>query len=132
MVKKTGPQFVSRSVMQAAELARVAEPAGRNRLLGLFAPDDFSALVPHLKEVTLERGRVLHDPGSQIEHVYFPHNGMISMVVVMPDGETVETVTIGRDGAVGLMVGLGLRQARSRAIVQLSGTAVRAPAARFA
>ena len=106
--------------------------AGRNRLLDLLAPADFSVLAPHLKDVPLERGRVLYDTGNEIEHVYFPHSGMVSVVVVMPDGETVETATIGREGAVGLTVGLGLRVARSRAIVQLPGSAARIPAARVA
>lgn len=115
-----------------AQVDRAAEAVGANRVLSQLAPADFSRLVPHLKDVPLERGQVLHDTGGEIEHVYFPHSGMVSIVVVMPDGETVETATIGREGAVGLAVGLGLHQARCRAIVQLPGTAARLSAARFA
>jgi hypothetical protein len=34
--------------------------------------------MPHLRVVPLERGAVLHESGNALEHVYFPHSGMVA------------------------------------------------------
>jgi len=44
---------------------------------------------------------MLHDVGQEIEHVYFPHTGMVSLVAVMRSGAVVETATVGRSGVIG-------------------------------
>jgi len=108
------------------------EAGGRNRLLGLLPQEEFSQLAPHLREISLEQGRVLQEPGETVDYVYFPHGGMISILAVMSEGETVETMTIGREGAVGLTSGLGSQTALNRATVQLPGSAAQASAARWA
>jgi CRP-like cAMP-binding protein len=107
------------------------EPGRSNRFLGTLPPHDFSLLAPHLRTVALERGAILHDAGEEIERVYFPQSGMISLVAVMADGRTVETATVGRAGVIGASAGLGARLAVSTAIVQLSGTAAWISAAQF-
>src|SRR5262249_28544650 len=86
-------------------------------------PHDFSLLAPHLRTIPLERGVMLHDVGEEIERVYFPHSGMVSLVAVMQNGATVETATIGRAGVIGASAGLGVRSTVARALVQLPGTA---------
>src|SRR5262245_52751228 len=68
---------------------------------------------------------MLHDVGEEIEHVYFRHSSMVSLVAVMQSGATVETATIGRGGVIGASVGLGPRWTFGRAIVQLPGTTAR-------
>jgi CRP-like cAMP-binding protein len=107
------------------------EPGRSNRFLGTLPPHDYSLLAPHLRTVALERGVILHDVGEEIERVYFPQSGMVSLVAVMADGRTVETATVGRGGVIGASAGLGARLAVSRAIVQLSGTAAWISAAQF-
>src|SRR5215471_18131531 len=88
-------------------LARQLEHGRFNRFLATLPPHDFSLLAPHLRTAPLERGVMLHDVGQKIEHVYFPHTGMVSLVVVMQSGATAETATIGRAGAIGARAGLG-------------------------
>lgn len=94
-----------------------------NRFLASLPPHDFAMLAPHLRTIALERRVLLHDTGDEIEHVYFPHTGMVSMVAVMQSGATVETATIGRGGVIGASAGLGARLTTARAVVQLPGTA---------
>src|SRR5215831_8396961 len=106
-----------------APLARQIEHGRFNRFLASLPPHDFSLLAPHLRTAALERGVMLHEVGEQIEHVYFPHTGMVSLVAVMQSGATVETATIGRAGVIGASAGLGARTAMARAVVQLPGTA---------
>ena len=104
-------------------LARQLEHGRFNRFLATLPPHDFSLLAPHLRTHALERGVMLHDVGEQIERVYFPHSGMVSLVAVMQSGATVETATVGRAGVIGASAALGARTAMARAIVQLPGTA---------
>ncbi|HKF11066.1 MAG TPA: Crp/Fnr family transcriptional regulator [Xanthobacteraceae bacterium] len=112
-------------------VARQLEHGRFNRFLSTLPPHEFSLLAPHLRTVTLERGVMLQDVGEEIEHVYFPHTGMVSLVAVMQSGATVETATIGRWGVIGASAGLGARWAVSRAIVQLPGTAAWISASHF-
>jgi CRP-like cAMP-binding protein len=102
-----------------------------NRFLAALPPHDFALLTPHLRTVTLERDMILHDAGDEIERVYFPHSGMVSLVAVMRSGATVETATIGRAGVIGASSGLGAKQSVGRAIVQLPSTAAWLSASQF-
>jgi len=57
--------------------------------------------------------------GQEVDEIYFPLSGMVSLVVLMQDGRAIETATVGREGVVGAMAGLGLHVSRVRAIAQL-------------
>ena len=104
---------------------------GRNLLLAALPDRDRALLVPHLKEVPLAQGTILQEQGDRVEHVYFPHHGIISLLAVMQQGNAIETATIGYEGAVGSLAGLGPRRSHTRAVVQVPGTASRIPAVRF-
>jgi len=104
----------------------------RNRLLAALRPSERTSLEPHLEEVPLSQGQILQEQGDDIERIYFPHSGMISLVAVMNHGgKMIETATIGREGAVGAMAGFGPRHAFRRAIVQVAGTAAKISTAPF-
>jgi CRP-like cAMP-binding protein len=104
---------------------------GRNGLLAALRPADFSLIAPDLTDISLAQGFVLHECGDAIKHVYFPQSGMISLLAVMQNGTAVETATVGREGAVGIMAGLGSRIAPHRAVMQIEGVVSRIAAARF-
>ena len=70
----------------------------RNRLLAALPPADFDLLVPQLKTVALDQDAVLSRVGNQIEHVFFPHSGAISLMVDMANGKTVATAAVGARG----------------------------------
>src|SRR5262249_38149171 len=93
------------------------QQSGRfNRFLATLPPHDFASLAPHLRTVALERSALLHDVGGEMERVYFPYSGMVSLVAVMRDGTTVEAASVGRAGVIGASAGLGATLAVSRAI----------------
>ena len=102
-----------------------------NRLLALLTRADASRLIPSLSVDSFEQGLVLAEPGDETEQVYFPHTGMISLLAVMQDGKAVETATIGSEGVVGAMAGLGLHVALTRAVVQTPLIASHIAAAQF-
>ena len=90
----------------------------QNRLLAALPPEDYGLVAPHLTHMDLERGRLLYEPGDRIDVVYFPHDGVISMMTLMENGAAIESATIGREGALGLRAAVGPRLSLSRAIVQ--------------
>src|SRR5262245_9875459 len=103
----------------------------RNLLLAALPAQDFALLAPHLKEVVLEQGVVLQEQGDRIDQVYFPHDGIISLLAVLRHGDAIETATIGYEGAVGSFAGLGVRRSHTRAVVQVRGAALRIAASPF-
>ena len=94
---------------------------GRNRLLNALEPGELALLSPYLTRAHIKQGVMLLEAGDRIDAVYFPESGMISLLAVMEAGNGVETATIGREGAVGIMAGLGGAIATGRAVVQLEG-----------
>jgi CRP-like cAMP-binding protein len=100
----------------------------RNRLLEAFGEPARAALSPHLSETSLSLDRVLGEPGEAVEYVYFPSSGVVSMITVLEDGRAVESLTVGHEGAVGLLPALGEPAWSTRALVQLAGTAWRVSA----
>ncbi|HEX7761670.1 MAG TPA: Crp/Fnr family transcriptional regulator [Caulobacteraceae bacterium] len=76
-------------------------------------------------------GRIVAERGSVVTDVYFPSSGVFSIVTLMEDGEAVESLTVGREGAIGLVAALGEPVSEARAIVQISGSAWRISAERL-
>jgi CRP-like cAMP-binding protein len=110
----------------------VKRPGGTgNRLLAALPPADFALLAPELETVALDQDVVLSRARDLIEHVLFPHGGVVSLMIDMANGQTVATAVVGRDGAVGTLSVLGPSPSTITAIVRAAGTASRIPASRF-
>jgi CRP-like cAMP-binding protein len=90
-----------------------------NKLLASLPRKDFDALRPHLTSISLLQGDVAYETGAEVDHIYFPHGGMFSLLWVMRDGKAIETATVGREGVIGAMAGLGLYKSLVRVMVQL-------------
>jgi CRP-like cAMP-binding protein len=97
----------------------------QNRLLAALSPEDHQLLAPRMVPITLEKGALLYDPGDLLDTVYFPDDCVISLMTLMESGSAIESATIGREGALGLMASVSPRQCLSRAIVQVAGRARR-------
>ena len=99
-----------------------------NRLLATLSPSDRFILEGAAEVVNLERDAVLFDAGGEVAASYFPAAGaMISLVLFMQDGRTIEVATIGKEGAAGGIVSCGSAPAFGRAVVQMAGPALRVP-----
>ena len=90
-----------------------------NILLAALPRDHFDRLLPNLSTVVLQQGIVLYEAGAEVDQVYFPQYGMLSLLAVLRDGKAIETATVGREGVVGAMAGLGLYKSLVRVVVQL-------------
>jgi CRP-like cAMP-binding protein len=102
-----------------------------NKLLAALPRRHFDLLAPNLTTVSLQQGEVLAEPGDEPDHIYFPESGMLSLLAVLRDGKAIETATVGREGVVGAMAGLGLYKSLVRIVVQLSTTVSKIPAPQF-
>ena len=103
----------------------------RNQVLNAISPSDRTTLEPHLKPVTLASGDVLFEPEQPADRVYFPNTAVLSVMMVMEDGRTVETDTVGNESAVGILAALGASMSVNRTLTQIPGTALVIPAARL-
>ncbi|HEX4711915.1 Crp/Fnr family transcriptional regulator [Phenylobacterium sp.] len=101
----------------------------RNFLLRALAADDNACLAPHLREVSLSRAQPLYEPGDGVDTLFFASNACISVVSVMHDGRIVETTTVGRESAPGLLDAVTDLPATSRMFVQVAGGALALPSA---
>ena len=97
-----------------------------NRLLATLSPTDRGLLDAASEVVTLRRGQLLFAAGDQIAAAHFPVPGtMISLLVDLADGRSMEVATIGKEGAVGGIISCGKPPAFARAEVQIPGAAIR-------
>lgn len=96
-----------------------------NRMLRCLSEADYVRLASRLENVSIPRGTVVCNPGQPLEYAYFPIGCVLSSVIQLENGATVEATTIGNDG----MVDVGLAVNRSTTpyliIQQVSGDCLR-------
>jgi CRP-like cAMP-binding protein len=74
----------------------------RNDLLCALPPDEFRRLINQAKKIAFDRDYVFYEADTAIRDVYFPIEGLVSIVTPLQEGETVEVLVVGREGMVGL------------------------------
>lgn len=97
----------------------------RNLLLRALPADCLDRLWPHMESVALQPKRVLHYPQTPMPHLYFPEEGLISIVAYAGEGKGVEGWLVGREGFTGIPIILGEDSPSHRRVVQVGGTALR-------
>jgi CRP-like cAMP-binding protein len=80
-----------------------------------------AALARNLRQVRLDYGFTIYEANTPINEIYFPQSGIISLTVIMQDGDRVHTSLIGREGGVGLQRGFGAQNSLTQATVQKGG-----------
>ena len=84
-----------------------------------------------LTPVKLSLGEVLYKRGGASRYVYFPNEGMVSLLAVADQRGELEVGLVGAEGMVGLSAALGAPSSPVRAMVQGAGSAMRITTARF-
>jgi CRP-like cAMP-binding protein len=92
-----------------------------NEMLASLSFAEFEELRPYLTTMGLARGAVLVEAGELPRRVYFPHSGVVSLVVRLSDGHMIETGMVGRESLVGGSAGLHAAIAPNTAVVQIAG-----------
>src|SRR5712672_859742 len=91
----------------------------KNLLLAGLPRNVFEALRPDLVHVELEIRTPIYRAEDEVEWVYFPSTGMISILQSTPDSRGIELATVGKEGALGAIAGFGLNYALAAAVVQM-------------
>jgi hypothetical protein len=93
-----------------------------NNLLRRLSAADFGLIAPHLSLEKAQPSDLLYNPGDDVEIVHFPCGpSLASYLVSNEDGRDVETILVGREGAVGGIVSQGYLPAYTRIMVKFGG-----------
>ncbi len=98
-----------------------------NRLLQDLIEKEYAVLAPHLQEVPLDRGKVLAEAGDSLPYLYFPIEGVLSLVGTTENGATVEVADVGREGMATVSAIFGSRTLPFRLVTKIAGRALRLP-----
>jgi CRP-like cAMP-binding protein len=120
----SGPQPKIAEV-RAGERTSPGGKAIRNKLLLRLADQEFQIVRPHLEFVDLPHGLNLYQPHRTLRYLHFPDEGLISLVIELKDGKSVEAGVLGKEGAAGVPAILGLERSALREVVQIAGEGCR-------
>ena len=83
-------------------------------------------IAPYLAHEEAKANDLLYNPGDDVEIVHFPCGpSLVSYMVSFENGRDVETILVGREGAVGGIVSQGYLPAYTRIMVKFGGPFVR-------
>jgi CRP-like cAMP-binding protein len=97
----------------------------RNHLLSYLTTADLELLKPHLEPIELPRLFQIETPHKPISHVYFPQDGIVSVVATIPRDHRIEVGIIGRDGLTGHSVVMGTDRNANSTFMQVAGHGLR-------
>src|ERR1700682_1627832 len=103
----------------------------RNRLLLALPARNLKQLMPELEHIRCQSEQILMDADSSLDHVFFPHSGVVSVVAVYADGSVIEMATVGREGCTGVQAFFGAKISSVRLLVQIPGSAAKMSRAAF-
>ena len=95
-----------------------------NRILSALPETEYQRIIANLEPVQLSLNQILYEARQKCELVYFPTQGIVSLVSVMENKSTTEIGLIGSEGMVGTLQFLGEGICNSFSVVQVKGTAM--------
>lgn len=96
--------------------------ASPNQMLAHLCLDDFQAIRSHLQPVLLKPRAVLQEQRRSADGVYFIESGLVSLRVLATDS-LLQIAFVGRGGAVGASLALGIPNSIHQSVVLFSGRA---------
>jgi CRP-like cAMP-binding protein len=95
-----------------------------NHFLASLSAQDSELIKPHLHPMDLPREAILYRAEETISRLYFPHSGVVSLVVGFANGQFVEAGMFGRNSVIGVGAALDGVVALNQAIGQVEGSGV--------
>lgn len=93
----------------------------KNHMLAELSADDFARLAPHLSATRLGLRRPLEDANKPIKQIFFPDEGIVSVVASGTHARASEIELIGREGMTGINVVMGNDRSPHQSYVQVAG-----------
>jgi len=113
--------------LQPGERTNPSGKAVTNQLLLSVPDNEYRLLRPALEFEELPHHVNLHQPHEAQEFAHFPNNGLISLVIVLHGGKSVEAGLVGNEGFIGTPGIAGLIRSPFLEVVQISGDGFRVP-----
>jgi CRP-like cAMP-binding protein len=98
-----------------------------NLLLAALPATVYQQLLPRLELVQMDLGHSLYESGGQLQYVYFPITGIVSLLYVTAGGNSAELAVVGCEGMIGVSLFMGGETTPNRAVVQSACRAYRLP-----
>jgi len=97
--------------------------APTNRMLAALSSAELGRLAPHLRRVKLKENQILFDVEDDVRQVHFVETGVVTLISMTDEGDSIEVGIVGFEGVVGVPSILRCRRAPFRAQVQIAGEA---------
>jgi CRP-like cAMP-binding protein len=99
-----------------------------NRLLATLSDEERKLLAPYMEPLELQPGDAVLNAGDLVQHSVFPYDQLVvSLIVELSGGRSVEVASIGKEGAIGGIVSAGNAPAFTHGVVGMRGKAVAVP-----
>ncbi|MHB8525990.1 MAG: Crp/Fnr family transcriptional regulator [Candidatus Acidiferrales bacterium] len=118
-------------IVHSGERTNAAGKPVSNKILLSLPDKEYCSIRPHLDFVDLPNHRNLYEPVHTLKFVHFPNRGLVSLVVPMEDGKTVEAGVVGNEGMSGIPAAVGIQRSPLREIVQIGGDGFRVTTTAF-
>jgi len=96
-----------------------------NHLLSALKPSDFSQVARNLTRVRVRPKQIIYKPNAPLDFVYFPENTVLCLLTLMSNGDSIESATVGREGASWISSSVGARSMPCETIAVHEGTALK-------
>ena len=93
----------------------------KNYLFAALSGDEWQRVLPQLNAVYMPLGQAIYQPGSTLDHVYFPTTAIVSLTYEMENGASAQIAVVGNEGMVGVSLFMGGQSTPSRAVVTSAG-----------
>ena len=96
-----------------------------NQLLSALKPSDFSQVARKLTRVKLRPKQIVYKPNAPLDYIYFPENTVLCLLTLMSNGDSIESATVGREGASWISASVGARSMPCETMAVHEGTALK-------
>ena len=96
-----------------------------NQLLSVLKPSDFSQVARKLTRVKFRPRQIIYKPNAPLDYIYFPENTVLCLLTLMSNGDSIESATVGREGASWVSASVGCRSMPCETIALHEGTALK-------
>ena len=96
-----------------------------NQLLSVLRPSDFSKIAKKLTRVKLRPKHIIYKPNAPLDFIYFPEDTVLCLLTLMTNGDSIESATVGREGASWISASVGARSMPCETIAVHEGTALK-------
>ncbi|SDA15816.1 hypothetical protein SAMN05216428_102113 [Nitrosospira sp. Nsp11] len=93
----------------------------QNLFLAALPEKDYERLQSCLELVSLPQGWAVYENGGELDLVYFPTTGIISLLKIIDNEDPVKIAVIGNEGVFGISMLMGRKITPTRAVVQRGG-----------